>query len=150
MTIDESLRSTVSNVFSNQRIAVLGVSKNDDPYSCLVAFVVTDDLRYVIFATMRARKKYRYMQANPRVTLMIDDREHKPTDYTNTTSIAVVGTAQEVDGTKRSDYAQLLLNKHPTLTDFVESEDSAIMEVKIEDMYVVDNFESLRKISFDK
>ncbi len=149
MTIDEPLRSKLSNILRNQRIAVLGVSRNDDPYSCLVAFVATEDLRNLIFATMRARKKYRYMEANPRVSLMIDNREHKPTDYTDTTSITVVGTAQEIRDTERSDYAALLLRKHPALTDFVESEDAAIMEVQVRDMYVVDNFESVKKISFD-
>jgi len=150
MTIDEPFRTRLSNVLRNQRIAVLGVSKNDDPYSCLVSFVATEDLRHVIFATMRARKKYRYMQANPRVSLMIDNREHKPTDYTNTTSITIVGVAQEAEGKDRSNYVGLLVKKHPALTDFVESKDSAIMEVKVQDMYVVDNFESVSKISFSE
>jgi hypothetical protein len=90
------------------------------------------------------------MQANPRVSLMIDNREHKPTDYTNTTSITIVGVTRETEGKDRTDYSALLLKKHPALTDFVESEDSAIMEVEVRDMYVVDNFESVKKISFEK
>ena len=75
MSINEEVSGRINKVLDSQRIAVLGTSKADEPYSCLVAFAYTDDLSEFIFATMRKRLKYQNIVANPRVTLIIDDRD---------------------------------------------------------------------------
>ena len=133
-------------MLNSQKIAVLGTSKDGEPYSCLVGFAMTEDLSELVFATMRERLKYKQMQANPRVTLMIDDRDVQNSDFNDTTSLTVVGSAEDVLGDDRSKYATLLLKQHPVLTEFVNSPDCAVMRVAVDKIYVVSEFESVVKI----
>ncbi|MBE0525336.1 MAG: pyridoxamine 5'-phosphate oxidase family protein [Candidatus Thorarchaeota archaeon] len=146
MEISPKVRTHIDSVLSSQEIAVLGTSKDDEPYSCLIAFAVTADLREMVFATMRQRLKYANIMANPRVTLIIDDRDAKASDFNDTTSITMVGTARDVKGNGRDQYAALLLRRHPKLVDFVNSPDCAVICVEIDKIYIVSEFESVVKI----
>ena len=146
MKISSEVRNRIDNVLNNQKIAVLGTSKDGEPYSCLVAYAITDDLKEIVFATMRQRLKYRNIMANPRVTLIVDNRDSKNSDFNDTTSITLVGTAVDVQGEERGRYATLLLKRHPTLTEFVNSPDCAVIRVELDKMYIVSEFESVVKI----
>jgi nitroimidazol reductase NimA-like FMN-containing flavoprotein (pyridoxamine 5'-phosphate oxidase superfamily) len=145
--LDSMKMNKLRSLFDSQPIAVLGTS-SDDPYSCLVGFKITDDFKYLIFATMRDRLKYRQITTNPRVSLMIDDRSDQKHDFKKTTSVTIIGTAEDIKGKHRQDYAELLLEKHPVLEEFINDNDCAVMRVSIDRMYVVSNFESVLKIEF--
>ena len=146
MDLNPEVKKRINKVLDSQSIAVLGTSNKDEPYSCLVGFAITDDLRELVFATMRQRLKYKNMVANPRVTLMIDDRDTQASDFNDTTSITIVGSAEDITGSDREKYASMLLEQQPALTEFVNSEDCAIMRVSIDKIYVVSEFESVVKI----
>ena len=146
MELNSEVKKRIDKVLASQGIAVLGTSKDDEPYSSLVGFVVTENLRELVFATMRERLKYRNMVANPRVTLMIDDRHEQKDVFNETTSITIVGSAADVKGEKRVKYASLLVSRHPILNDFVSSPDCALMVVTIDKIYIVSDFESVVKI----
>ncbi|MFW9963523.1 MAG: pyridoxamine 5'-phosphate oxidase family protein [Candidatus Sifarchaeia archaeon] len=146
MEINPEVKKRINKVLGSQSIAVLGTSNKDEPYSCLVGFAISEDLKELIFATMRQRLKYKNMLANPRVTLMIDDRDTQASDFNDTTSITIVGSAKDMTGTDRAKYVTMLLQRQPALTEFVNSEDCAIMRVKVDKIYVVSEFESVVKI----
>jgi len=146
MNLNPEVKSRIDRVLNSQKIAVLGTSKDGEPYSCLVGFAITDDLSELVFATMRERLKYKQMQANPRVTLMIDDRDVQNSDFNDTTSLTVVGSAEDVKGNDRGRYASLLLKQHPVLSEFVSAPDCAVMRVKVDKIYVVSEFESVVKV----
>ncbi|MFW9794994.1 MAG: pyridoxamine 5'-phosphate oxidase family protein [Candidatus Thorarchaeota archaeon] len=146
MEISPEVKNRIDRVLDSQSIAVLGTSKDGEPYSCLVGFAFTDDLKEFVFATMRQRLKYRHMKANPRVTLMIDDRNVQDSDFNDTTSLTVVGSTKDITGKERGRYASLLLDQHPVLTEFVNSPDCAVMKVTVDKIYVVSEFESVAKI----
>ena len=146
MDINPEVKKRIDKVLDSQSIAVLGTSKNNEPYSSLVGFVITDDMRELVFATMRQRPKYENMVGNPRVTLMIDDRNEQNNDFNETTSVTIIGTAEDVTSAERDEYASMLVERHPILTDFVSFPDCAIMRVKIDKIYVVSDFESVVKI----
>jgi nitroimidazol reductase NimA-like FMN-containing flavoprotein (pyridoxamine 5'-phosphate oxidase superfamily) len=145
MDIDPKVRDRIIKVLNSQKIAVLGTSKENEPYSCLVSFAFTEDLKTIVFATMRQRLKYENMLANPRVTLIIDNRDVYNSDFNDTTSITVVGTAVDIKGPERSEYASLLIGRHPKLDDFVNAPDCAVIKVEIDRYYVVSEFESVVK-----
>ncbi|TFF84333.1 pyridoxamine 5'-phosphate oxidase family protein [Candidatus Thorarchaeota archaeon] len=134
------------NLLSSQLVAVLSTSEKGEPYSCLVSFEATDDLHYIVFATMRQRLKYRNMLANPRVSLMVDNRENKASDLHQATSVSILGTACDTEGKERERFAKLLLARHPELEDFVSHPDCAVIAVEVDRYYVVTDFESVNVI----
>jgi len=144
--LDDALRERLAELFRSQIVSVLGTSASDEPYSCLVGFEFTPDMKEVVFATMRDRLKYRQIRANPRVSLMIDNRKNTPSDFNTTTSVTLIGEAEDTEPPERDRLAEMLVKKNPFLSDFVESPDCAVVRIRIEKMYIVDNFESVTKI----
>ena len=145
--MDSKTHEKLTQLFDSQLIAVLGTSSDDDPYTCLVGFKFTSDLKNVIFATMRNRLKYRQISSNPRVSLIIDDRKNSPSDFSHATSVTIVGNAIDTEEPERKKLADILVEKHPFLTDFVKEPNCAIMKVIVEKMYVVGDFERVQKIN---
>lgn len=140
-------REKLTQLFDSQLIAVLGTSSDDDPYTCLVGFKFTSDLKNLIFATMRNRLKYRQISSNPRVSLIIDNRKNSPSDFSHATSVTVVGTAVDTEEPERTELSEMLIKRHPFLTDFVSNSNCAIMKVMIEKMYIVGEFERVQRIT---
>ncbi|MFX1271647.1 MAG: pyridoxamine 5'-phosphate oxidase family protein [Promethearchaeota archaeon] len=145
--MDSKTQEKLAQLFDSQLIAVLGTSSDDDPYTCLVGFKFTSDLKNVIFATMRNRLKYRQISSNPRVSLIIDDRKNSPSDFNHATSVTIVGTAIDTEEPERERLADMLVEKHPFLKDFVKDPSCAIMKVMVERMYIVGDFEKVQKIN---
>lgn len=140
---ENQLRRKVRRVLSSQLFAVLATSKDEDPHCCLVSYAVTDDLKGLVFSTMRNRTKYRNMASNPRVSLLVDTRKNVREDVRRATTVAVVGSADETVGEEKRHCASILLRKHPGLKEFINSSDCAVMRVRVDKMLVVSNFESV-------
>jgi hypothetical protein len=77
---------------------------------------------------------------------MIDDRDRRQSDFEESTSITVIGTAEDTGSKIRKKYAALLVNRYPELTDFVNSPDCAVIRVKVDKIYITSEFESVLKI----
>jgi nitroimidazol reductase NimA-like FMN-containing flavoprotein (pyridoxamine 5'-phosphate oxidase superfamily) len=65
MEAQNQVLQRIEKIITSQKVAVLGTSRKNEPYSCLVAFVFTRTLREIVFATMRKQPKYQNMMANP-------------------------------------------------------------------------------------
>ncbi|MCK7582467.1 MAG: pyridoxamine 5'-phosphate oxidase family protein [Chromatiales bacterium] len=92
MSAPEQLRHTIQTLLDSQIQAVLATQHQRQPYTSLMAFAVTPDLRQIVFATYRATQKYANLLANPRASLLIDNRCNNATDYRNAVAISAQGT----------------------------------------------------------
>lgn len=137
---EELLREVVST----QYFAVLNTIDHGLPYSNLVSFAATDDLRSLVFVTGRNTRKYRNVQDNHNISLLIDNRTNKPSDTSQAVAIAAIGIArEEIDN--RSLLRDIFLARHPQLRHFVEAPDNAIMLVTI-GKYIVASFDKTQTV----
>jgi len=140
------MREIVQSLLNSQRLAVLSTLMSGRPYSNLIAFAATDDLREIFFATTRATRKFANLRAEPRVSLLIDNRSNQETDFGEASAVTVLGTAEELLGSERERYLQLYLKKHPYLEDFVTAPTCALIRVKVEKYIMVTQFQEVREI----
>jgi nitroimidazol reductase NimA-like FMN-containing flavoprotein (pyridoxamine 5'-phosphate oxidase superfamily) len=138
---DELLRE----VLGTQYFAVLNTLGRGLPYSNLVSFAVTDDLRSLVFVTGRNTRKYRNMQENHNISLLIDSRTNTPADTARAVAITAVGTAREETDNK-STLQDIFLARHPQLRHFVEAPDSAIILVTVQE-YIIAGFDETQRVS---
>jgi uncharacterized pyridoxamine 5'-phosphate oxidase family protein len=137
---EELLREIVST----QYFAVLNTIGQGLPHSNLVSFAATEDLKSLVFVTGRNTRKYRNVQDNHNVSLLIDNRTNRPSDTSRATAIAAIGIArEEIDN--RSLLRDIFLARHPQLRHFVEAPDSAIMLVTIR-KYIVAAFDKTQTV----
>jgi nitroimidazol reductase NimA-like FMN-containing flavoprotein (pyridoxamine 5'-phosphate oxidase superfamily) len=143
------MQKIVQELLNSQRLAVLATLMSDQlgrPYSNLIAFAATDDLKEILFATTRATRKFKNLAEDPRVSLLIDNRSNQETDFGEASAVTVLGTAEEVMGPEREKYLQLYLQKHPYLEEFVTAPTCALIRVKVEKFIMVTRFQEVREI----
>jgi len=146
MDSESKLKRELKKLFKKQKLAVLATHKNGQPYSSLVAFAVTEDLKHIIFATSRATRKYEHFSSDGRVALLIDNRTNKVADFHSAIAVTAVGTAMEPDENNRQQLAQRYLAKHPHLKDFVQSPTCALVQVSVKTYYVVRTFQNVMEL----
>ena len=129
-----------------QRHAVLATDSGGQPYTSLIAYALTPDLKRVIFATPRSTRKYRNILKNKRVSLLIDTRSNTNKDYMSAESITIVGNAKPVRrGKSYSEMSKVLMEKHPKLTGFTTSPETSLIVVDIIHCIHVTRFQSVSK-----
>ncbi len=139
----EDLRATLEGLFASQRLAVLATQGGGQPHTSLVAFVATDDLRHLVFATERDTRKFANLVADPRVALLVDDRSRREADLVEATAVTAAGRAREAHGEERERLAGLLLHRHPALKSFIAGPGCALISVAVETYQVVTRFQSV-------
>ena len=140
------IKEIVQNLLNSQRLAVLSTQMFGQPYSNLIAFAATEDMKNIFFATSRATRKYANLKTEPRVSLLIDNRSNQETDFGEASAVTVLGTTEEVLGPDRESYLPLYLKKHPYLAEFVTAPTCALIKVKVEKYIMVTQFQEVREI----
>jgi nitroimidazol reductase NimA-like FMN-containing flavoprotein (pyridoxamine 5'-phosphate oxidase superfamily) len=139
-------KEIVQNLLNTQRLTVLSTQMSGRPYSNLIAFAATEDMRYMFFATTRGTRKYANLTAEPWVSLLIDNRSNQETDFGEASAVTVLGTAEEVLDLDRENYLQFYLQKHPYLEEFVTAPTCALIRVNVEKFIMVTRFQEVREI----
>lgn len=139
-------RATVRSLLTTQRLAVLCTGGERGPYASLVAFAATRDMRRIFFATPRATRKYDNLKQDPRVSLLMDSRSNRETDFRLAAAATASGVAGEARGKERESALRLFLRKHPSLREFLTSPDCALFGVDVARYGVVDRFQRVAEV----
>ena len=146
MESEADLRNVLRSLFAAQRLAVLGTHDRGQPYSNLIAFVHTDNLKHLAFVTGRATRKYGNVLADGKVAVLVDDRKPDAVDFSDQVAVTALGTAAEARGPEKEEITQLYLAKHPSLKDFVNSRSSALVSIRVSE-YIVARFDSVQRVA---
>ena len=112
---ETELEQLIRELFGSQRLAVLGTQNKGQPYANLIAFAPSEDLRGLYFATARATRKYANIEADARVTVLIDNRSNEDSDFSQAAAVTATGRAKEVVDSERDEVLAIYLAKHPML-----------------------------------
>jgi heme iron utilization protein len=144
------LKEFLKDLFASQRLAVLATQSKKQPYGNLVAFIATEDLKHLLFATPRATRKYANIFENPRVAMVVDNRSNQEADFHQAAAVTATGVVQEVEGSEKEPYLSLYLAGHPYLKDFVSAPTCALLKMKVETYYVVRQFQNVMELHLKK
>ena len=133
-------------LFADQKFGVLATQHEGCPFTSLVSFASTSDLREIIFVTGQATRKYAYLVENAHVSMLIDSRSNRESDIVHAIAVTVTGVAEPVPEADRDEYAGLYLSKHPYLEEFVRSPSTAILRITVEDYTLVSRFQEVTKV----
>jgi nitroimidazol reductase NimA-like FMN-containing flavoprotein (pyridoxamine 5'-phosphate oxidase superfamily) len=139
----EEQRTLFRQLCTKQRFAVIATQNGTEPYTSLVAFSATKDFSHLIFATLRQTRKFTNIIKNPKISMLIDNRENLSSDVKNTIAITVLGTAYEIkDNTQH--FMDIHLKKHPYLTKFVQNPNCALIGLSVKKFYMVQQFQQVK------
>ena len=138
--------AVIRNLLESQPLAVLSTQNHGQPYCNLIAIAATDDLKYLLFATTRATRKYANLMADSRVAVLVDNRRNEVADFTEAAALTALGKAWEVQGAERQQLLKVYLEKHPHLEAFVTGPTCALLRVKVDRYIVVTRFQEVREV----
>jgi len=144
------LKEFLKDLFSKQRLAVLATQSKKQPYGNLVAFMATDDLKHLLFATTRATRKYANISKNPRIAMVVDTRSNREADFHQAAAVTATGVVKETVGSQKRRFQKLYLSKHPYLKEFVSSPTCALLRMDVETYYIVRQFQNVVELHIKK
>lgn len=140
---EKIMRENIKNLLSSQQLAVLSTQRNGQPYSSLMAFSFTDDLREIIVATGKATRKHQNIVKDSRVSLLVDNRSNTEDDFHMAAGLTILGTAHQVDEKERIVYEQIYLNRHPYLRKFIASPTTGLFRINVHHYLMVSRFQNV-------
>ena len=144
------LLERIEQLFAEQRFGVLCTCRpSGAPYGNLVAVAAVDGLHGVLFATLRTTRKWENLAAEPRVALVMDNRQNRVVDLREAMGLTVRGEAHEVVGEPLLSLESQFLERHPQLTEFLSSPECALMRIRVATLSVVTRFQQVLEVDFD-
>jgi len=144
MTRDEQKqgRKALLRLLEDTKFAVLATQGPEGPYTSLVGIAPADALERIAFATRRDTTKYRNLERNDSASLLLDDRAARGEDVRRLTAVTLVGHVAESTGEERARLQRVLEERLPRLSEFISSEECAVMAMRTEWCRVVSGFQS--------
>ncbi|MBN1102304.1 MAG: pyridoxamine 5'-phosphate oxidase family protein [Deltaproteobacteria bacterium] len=142
----EAVKSDLAALFGSQRLAALATGGGGHPYTSLVAFAHSDDLKSLFFVTGRATRKYANLTKDPRVAMLVDNRSNETSDFRESMAVTATGRAGEIQRTEAEELVRAYLAKNPHLEDFLSSPSCALIRIRVERYYLVQRFQNVVEI----
>jgi hypothetical protein len=149
MTNDDRPSSTVRSLLEKQLLGVLGTHLDGAPYTSLVAFASTEDLRQLLFVTGRSTRKWTNLARDARASMLIDSRSNRPEDFADAAAVTSLGTVAEVGQDERPAFLGRFLSKHPYLTGFSESPSCVLLRLEVHTHILVTRFQNVVELHLD-
>ena len=145
----QKVQGLVRNLFETQAFGVLATQMDKKPYTTLVAFASTNDLKSLLFVTKFSTAKYMHIQNSPQVAMLIDNRLNHPQDIHNAAVATALGDAAEVSEENKEIFTNIYLLKHPHLKNFLSSPSSVLLVLVIHKIILVTKFQQVDEWKID-
>jgi len=141
--IDKKMEAEIRALLNSQRLAVLATQRNGQPYSSLMAYAFTDDLKQLMVATGKSTRKHQNILEESRVSMLVDNRSNSEEDFHLAAALTVLGKALLVPGIEREEYLKLYIDRHPYLQNFICSSTTTFFKIEVYHYLLVSRFQNV-------
>lgn len=133
------MHDAIRALIQGRQSCVLATSRDNRPHTSLMGFASSDDCKTFFMATYRNTIKFANLQANPHVSLLLDDRSaHPGPDRLETRALTVHGRAEILkDPEQCRAVVDVLRQRLPQLHDFLNGSDLAFIAVQALDFLLL-------------
>lgn len=136
-------QTVLNELLQQQKLGVLATTAADTPHTSIVAFACSIDQKNVYFGTPIATLKFRNIEQNARVVLLIDNRQNLAEDFSEAAAVSCVGKAAILKEQQREEACTLLSLKHPELKHFFTAPTCALISISVEKYSLVVRFQEV-------
>jgi nitroimidazol reductase NimA-like FMN-containing flavoprotein (pyridoxamine 5'-phosphate oxidase superfamily) len=142
----ETAKIAIKEILQSQKFGVLATYSGDHTYATLVGFVASDDLKTIVFATIRDTRKFRHLCIHPNVSMLIDTRTNRTDDFRDAQALTILGKVSEIVGGQKEGCAKAYLVKHPQLSEFIADPNCALIRLLVKKYILVSRFQEVLEI----
>lgn len=147
---EQKLQEALRELFRSQYLAVLATHSSGQPYTSLVAFAATDDLKHLLFATDQSTRKYANLKSDARAAMLIDNRSNRQDDIEHAMAVTATGITEVISGGIKDRLRALYLEKHSRLEEFINAPTRALINLNVDCYYVVSRFQEVTELHMKK
>ncbi len=140
---ENEISTAIADLLENQKLAALSTQRDGHPYTSLMAFAYTPDLKELVVATGKATRKHQNLLQENRVSLLVDNRSNREDDFHAAMALTILGTAGPVHASERTAYQMLYLERHPYLEQFLAAPSTALIKIMVNHYLLVSRFQKV-------
>jgi general stress protein 26 len=122
---------TIRSILDNQVQCVLATQKDGLIFQHLMAYDMDDTLATVFLASFRNTRKVANMMANPRVSLLWDNRTGNNRDHADGFALSAQGTARIVDTAAQAHAKAQLLKRNDSLQAMLDNDNAVLVAIDV-------------------
>lgn len=146
MDFKNKLYQQISTLLDSQKLAALSTSRDDHPYTSLVAFSNTSDLAWIVFATPETTRKFENLTRNPRVSLLMNSSMNRVADIHEAAAVTAIGDVHACSPADMDRYRGLYLDKHPHMKEFIAAQTTVLVCVRVKTYFYVERFQNVSEL----
>lgn len=134
----------IKAMLKDEAFGVLATNGKNESYTSLISFVTNEEATFLAFSTPIDTRKYKMIEKDRNVSLLIDNRSANFDDINNIAAITAIGKAHILKNKEeRKKWAEILIDKHNYLDEFICAATSAIILVEITRYHYVSSFQEV-------
>lgn len=142
--VPKNIVTEIEDLCKDQPFAVLATQGEGQTYASLISFAISENLSQLVFSTPSKTRKVDLISGNNKVSLMIDNRSHKPESINLICAVTITGEARVLDDPEEIEkWGQALTTKHNYLQRFVDSPTSNLILVETVRFFYVRRFQEV-------
>ncbi len=142
-----TLANKIKTLLDAQKLSVISTRGKIYPYSNLVAYAFTEDLKYIFFATKKHTHKYENILKYPYVSMIIDSRKNNTKDFEDAVALTVTGKFIKSQERLNKEIRKIYLKRFPNLKSFLDNSDTIIILLEIDKYIFVQKFQEVLELN---
>jgi len=143
----DNISEEINQILRSRLTAVLATQGKEGPWTTLVSFSASEDMKTLWFATSRVTRKFANLNWNSNVSMLMDTRTNSVSDLYSASALTSIGHARELHDTERENALALMKEQHEYLSAFLSSPTVAIIQVNIRKYILVTSFQNVREVT---
>jgi nitroimidazol reductase NimA-like FMN-containing flavoprotein (pyridoxamine 5'-phosphate oxidase superfamily) len=111
-----------------------------------LAFVASEDLREIYFASPARTRKAEALRRDARVALLVDNRKNLSSDFDASLAVTAKGSAELLSRDEALAVTPLYVRRHPSLQDFTASPSCRFYRIRVQRYSLVSRFQHVEEL----
>jgi nitroimidazol reductase NimA-like FMN-containing flavoprotein (pyridoxamine 5'-phosphate oxidase superfamily) len=138
-----TIKDSIEGIIKASGFAVLATVGNCQPHASLIAITPIKGVHHLVFATYRNTTKYRNLELNSRVALLIQSRVVNLKDAERSIVLTIIGQTEEISIPGNTATYQEHLKRHPEMSSFMRSPDCTLILFKAQSYQLVHGIDDI-------
>ena len=147
MNKQSAIKDYIEGIINTSGFAVLATEGNGQPHASLIAITLLENCSQLVFATYRNTLKYRNIENNSKVAVLIESQGLNKEDLRVRIVLTIIGNIEEISIAENKAAYQAHLKRHPEIESFMLSSDCALIRVIARSYQIVKGVDDIRWIT---
>jgi nitroimidazol reductase NimA-like FMN-containing flavoprotein (pyridoxamine 5'-phosphate oxidase superfamily) len=126
-----TLKRRIAALLAAEPYGVLTTRVGRQPYTSLMAYAASPDLKHLVFSTPVTTRKFKFLENAKEVAWMIDSRASAKGMMNVEALTATARAVRLKPGAEHRRWSRLLGARHPQLKDFIQSDSCALFKTRV-------------------